>query len=302
MLSILLFIFTLTSYASRDPLQYKLVFEGKEKMISCVKNESGVLLLPLKEVVGFVGFTDEECGRCGKDEVYPADNTKPLEKGHVYVNWLKNVITFSNDTAVVVLDANNERIDGRITYTSMQFYQYIGFKAELSESQRTITMTAQNAGGKEAVKQTETPQGSVTDGPQGFVADKITYAYDPSCSSCKKITALLETLSKQYGISLEKISTSATDSKNQLKKYYEKCSVPGELKGIYPMLFIGERYLFDQEITSSNIESLLKGNNIEHTLKHAALAGKMDIRFVFVLIPLFILLLLVYIKIKKRRA
>lgn len=303
-----------TGAYSDNPLQYKLVFKEQEKTINCIKSSNGILLVPLKDVAEFVGYTVEECGRCGKDEVYDSKDNSKNQKGRIYINWNTNIITYSNDSSIIALDANTERKDGIVTYTSLQLYNNIGITPVLNESDRTIKFTMENTslstpniteqkaeeksenkevekvidssedkqvenfdnsiGNKQAEKiednigEKEAQNPLVSSDDKIKLLNKIVYAYDPNCSTCKEITTLLDSFKNKEGIKIEEIDATNTQNTKIINELNSKTNVPEDIREIYPIIYIGNQYLFDVEITEANIKTLLNNEIFKHNFKN----------------------------------
>ncbi|MFT4146560.1 MAG: hypothetical protein QM644_19125, partial [Mobilitalea sp.] len=136
-LLLILFFPFLAGFSNSDLQKYHVTYQHTEKTIECTLNEDGVLLLPLYDILDLINYQHIECGRCGKDEIFNEDDIN--EKGHLFVNWYKNIVTYSNDPTVEVLDAENEKLDG-ITFTSSMLYTYMGFAVDIDTSQLTIAV------------------------------------------------------------------------------------------------------------------------------------------------------------------
>ncbi|MDF2844129.1 MAG: cytochrome c biosis protein [Herbinix sp.] len=259
LLPILFFPF-LAGFSNSDSQKFLITYQHTEKTLECILNEDGVLLLPLYDVLDLINYQYIECGRCGKDEIYNEDAIDG--KGYLYINWYKNVITYSNDPTIEVLDAENEKIDG-ITFTSSMLYTYMGYTVDIDTSQQTIVIQAANSSSTDSSLQTDITTAASKDN-----IDTIIYAYDPNCSSCKEITTLLDDLSIARNIKLYKINVSDNSNKEELINYELNSHVPDVIKGIYPLVFIGDQYLFNSEITEENIDSLLQGEAIDHLISY----------------------------------
>lgn len=176
----------------------------------------------------------------------------------MYVNWETNILTFSNKDTIILLDAANEKKDG-ITYTSPELYEYLGFSVAIDDTGKKLTVTPAESSVKTS-----------SDLPADFSAskaiDKIIYVTDPDCSSCKEISILLEKFQDKYSLEIITIDSSAENNTSIINTYYEESNVAEELKGIYPILFAGNQYLFYKEITESNLEKLLQGEIITHEI------------------------------------
>jgi len=245
-----------TGFSEEDKIDYQVTYQNNEKTLDCYYNEEGILLLPLQDMMELLGYNCVECARCGKDEIYKEDSVDV--KGHIYVNWYKNVITYSNDPTIVLMDANNEKID-MLTYTSSMLYQYLGVSISVNEDDKSIMVSD----GAEADITTE---GNSSTDHSGLDDGKIVYVYDPACSSCKTITALLDKLQEGKEITVIKIDATMDGNQQDISKYEEECKVPKEIQGIYPILFIRGEYLFHTEITDGNIQSLMNGTPVEHNI------------------------------------
>lgn len=250
----------LAGFSNSNSQKFLITYQNTEKTIECRLNEDGVLLLPLYEVLELINYQHIECGRCGKDEVYSEDNID--EKGHLYVNWYKSVITYSNDPTVEVLDAENEKIDG-FTFTSSMLYTYMGYAIDIDTSQQTIVVQDASSSPTGTIYPTD-----ITPTANTEKIDTIIYAYAPDCSSCKEITSLLEELANAKNFRLYKINVSDNANKEELDNYERNSHVPDVIKGIYPLVCIGDQYLFHSEITQENIDRLLQGETINHLINY----------------------------------
>lgn len=259
-LLLILFFPFLAGFSNSDSQKYLITYQHTEKTIDCILNEDGVLLLPLYDVLDLINYQYIECGRCGKDEIYNEDAID--KKGYLYINWYKNVITYSNDSTIEVLDAENEKIDG-ITFTSSMLYTYMGYTVDIDTSQQTIVIQDANTSSTDSSLQMD-----ITTAASKENNDTIIYAYAPDCSSCKEITTLLDDFAIVRNIKLYKINVSDNSNKEELSNYESNSHVPDVIKGIYPLVFIGDQYLFNSEITEENIDKLLQGEAIDHLISY----------------------------------
>lgn len=259
----LLFMITFLSsvgFSNRNEEQYKVTYNNTEIILNCVVNEEGILLLPLKEMSNLLGLVSIDCGRCGKDEVYRegVEDTK----GHLFVNWYKNVITYSNDPAVILLDATNEKIDG-ITYTSSNLYQYLGLSISVDNEDKSIEIIDDN---DQDIDQDNSSNEVVSKDILEITDERLVYLYDPACSSCDEITKLIEQFCDENNLQLYMIDATKVDQNQEITKYEEAYKVPKEIRGIYPMVYFGGEFLFHAEITEYNLESLRDGNRVIHNI------------------------------------
>lgn len=298
----------ISGYSAQDTQKYTLVFGDKEKVISGVRNDKGILLVPLNATADMLGYTVKACDECLMDSMYNLEEIKAnkedvyTSKRKIYVNWFENIVTFEIDARVVALDAKTERINKNITYTSLKLYEYLGYSYDVDEANKTIRInskkdeaekTADTGSGKdvnpgvqdkaatnEGKEKTTVPEdnekkanaadksSAVPDsiGQAGeYKFTEIIYALDLNCSSCKETTALLEEYKQKYKINIVNIDTALEANKAKLEPYYARSSVPAELKNIYPMVFIGDQYLFFKEINKENIGKSLRGESVKHS-------------------------------------
>jgi cytochrome c biogenesis protein CcdA/glutaredoxin-related protein len=250
----------LAGFSSADSQKFLVSYQHCEKTIECITNEDGILLLPLYDILDLIDYEYIECGRCGKDEIYNENDVN--EKGHLYINWYKNVITYSNDPTVEVLDAENEKADG-ITYTSSMLYTYLGFTVHIDTSGQTIEIQAATASSTDNLSPTGTASANT-----GMNIGTIVYAYDPNCTSCKEITSLLDSLADTRDIEIYKINASDNANDKEISNYEAISHVPDVIQDIFPIIFIGDQYLFNAEITEENIKRLLQGETVKHTIEY----------------------------------
>lgn len=250
----------LSGFSNADSQKFQVSYQHSSKTIECFTNEDGILLLPLYDMLDLINYQYIECGRCGKDEIFHENDNN--EKGHLFVNWYKNVITYSIDPSVEVLDAETEKVDG-ITYTSSQLYTYMGYTVDIDtygqeiELQDATTLSTDNSSSTD-IASTNTTMNIET----------IVYAYDPNCTSCKDITSLLNNLADAKNIELYMINASDKSNDEEINNYELSSQVPDVIQGIFPIVFIGDQYLFHTEITEDNINKLLQGETINHTIEY----------------------------------
>ncbi len=259
-LLLILFFPFLTGFSNLNSQKFHVTYQHTEKTIECMLNEDGVLLLPLYDILDLINYQYIECGRCGKDEIFNEDDIN--EKGHLFVNWYKNIVTYSNDPTVEVLDAENEKLDG-ITFTSPMLYTYMGFAVDIDTSQQTIVIQDASSSSTDSSWQPD-----ITTAANNEKIGTLIYAYDTDCSSCKEITSLLDDIANEKNIKLYKINVSDNADKEELADYELNSQVPDVIKGIYPLVFIGDQYLFNSEITEENINRLLQGETINHQINY----------------------------------
>lgn len=285
------------------PLQYKITFEGKEKTILCTKNKDGVLMVPLNDLAGFIGLKVEPCDRCGKDEVYDENDKSKNGKGHLYVNWYKNIITYSNDAAIISLDAVNDKYNDGITYTSLQLYKYLGFNYTVDDSNKNIAikagtaeaaksspstsennlkkdLTSNTAKADDEAEPTSINDNELTSNDEELSKDnqvestntmdttEITYVYEPGCTSCEEISKLLDKIESTGKVHIQKINGAEKENKSIIDNYNSKCNALEDIRDIYPVVFIDDQYLFDVEINETNIEELLSNKPFTHNFKN----------------------------------
>lgn len=249
----------LVGFSRPDSEKYLVTYQQSEKTVECITADDGTLLLPLYDILDLINYQHIECGRCGKDEIF--SETDKNKKGHLFVNWDQSIITYSSASTVQVLDSANERIDG-ITYTSSMLYTYLGFTIQIDTDKQTIEIldSSASASGSDSSVDNTTSKKNSRDGP-------LVYVYDPSCTSCKKITALLDNLTARKGINLYKI-IAEKGNKTEISKYETDSQVPDVIRGIYPIVLIDNQYLFNAEITEKNINKLLRGETVQHAIEY----------------------------------
>ncbi|MFT4143648.1 MAG: hypothetical protein QM644_04275 [Mobilitalea sp.] len=146
----------------------------------------------------------------------------------------------------------------------------MGFAVDIDTSQQTITIQDVSSSSTDSNGQPD-----ITTATNNEKIDTLIYAYDPDCSSCKEITSLLDNLANDRNIKLYKINVSDNANKEELTNYEINSQVPDVIKGIYPLVFIGDQYLFNSEITKENISSLLQGETINHQINYQ---NKLDLQ------------------------
>lgn len=274
--------------AITETKEYTIIYYENEISLDCVVDENGILLIPLHKMLDFLGCEYTECGRCGKDEVWNEKINDP--KGWAYVNWNKNILTYSGDQTVVVLDAENIKIDGT-TYTSQMVYSYLGYGMSLDEDSKRMEVTditwnevAEVLGGNPGTN-SNTFEETMTDEYSPVISQDNTqlstpfvYVYDPYCSSCKGITSLIDEIEQSYDNEMLRLDASTKLNINEIKEYEETSKVPEALQDVYPALYFGDQYLINKEITVENIQKLVNGERIVHNIVDGAQSSDVQIQ------------------------
>ncbi len=186
------------------------------------KNADGVLLLPVKEVVEPSGYVFEECSRCGKDEVYNKSDEDAGEKGHYFVNWYQNLLSYSVGDQLVELSAENTKIDG-ITYSPVDLFHNIGLRVEVNEEKKEITVSSNLI--------------------------QAVYFYSSTCDTCARIQEYLAELESRYtNLNIRKYDIYSTENYDLLVEYGKVYHLPEEKKGFTPSIFISDKVLLGAEI------------------------------------------------------
>lgn len=238
--------------------EYTVYYENESITTNCYMNEADQVLLPLEHVTNLLGYSVEVCGRCGKDEVY--SSTKEGEKGRLYVNWYQDILTYSNDPTIIILDAITERVDG-ITYTSYELYNYFDHTVRIDSINKEIIITK---GKSNTLTNTDTQSSTLG----GLSSNELTLAYDPNCISCKDIIQLLDTIGEERKIQIHKIDITK-DNIDSLEYLYSNSNVPEKLQHSFPIVYIGTEYLYASEINEENLLHVLSGNVYTHNIEYS---------------------------------
>ena len=100
---------------------------------------------------------------------------------------------------------------------------------------------------------------------------EIIYAYDVNSASNGEITKLLEELYSRYGIQTRKIDASDASNQSIIEKYNLETGVPEDIKNSYPILYVGDKYLFNTDINTSNLQRLLGNGFLNDNYKDTLL-------------------------------
>lgn len=100
---------------------------------------------------------------------------------------------------------------------------------------------------------------------------EITYAYDANNLNSEEITKFLEEFKSKYGIQIRRIDASDADNQSIIDKYNSENSVPESIRNTYPILYIGEKYLSNTDISTSNIQKLLGNEFLNDNFKDTTL-------------------------------
>ncbi len=213
--------------------EYTLVsrIDNSSGKVGGYRNGDGVLLLPVKEIVEPAGYVLEECSRCGKDEVYNKSDEDAGEKGHYFINWYQNLLSYSVGDQVVELSAENTKIDGS-TYSPVDLFHNIGLQVEVNEEKKEITVSSNLI--------------------------QAVYFYSATCDSCARIQEYLAELESRFpNLNIRKYDIYSTANYDLLVEYGKVYRLPEEKRGFTPSVFISDQVLLGAEI-QQKLEALLK--------------------------------------------
>lgn len=252
------------TYAKAEETEYKreeytLVnrISGSSEAVDGYKNKDGILLLPVKKMVEPSGYTMEECSRCGKDEIYNKSDEDAGGKGHYFVNWYQNLLSYSVSDQMVELSAENTKVDG-ITYSPVDLFENIGLQVEVDEKAKEITVSSNLI--------------------------QAVYFYSSTCDTCAKTEEYLAELEKSFpNLNIKKYNIYEVENYDLLVEYGKVYDLPEEKKGFTPSVFISDQVLLGAEI-QHKLEKLVKDypNNPATTmLEEAEGAGSLEDKNIF---------------------
>lgn len=144
-----------------------------------------------------------------------------------------------------------------------------GSEARISESAGIAEGTEDGGSGYETSESADVPDGGqdMTERTSKAAdADIIVHYYDTTaCESCAKADAAVEEIpdsvtinGKEYTVAVEIKSVAEGDNASELTGYFERYGVPSSRQKV-PILFVGSRYLCDDEIVKE-LDNILSSN------------------------------------------
>jgi len=96
---------------------------------------------------------------------------------------------------------------------------------------------------------------------KSFTVD-LAYFYQKGCPKCDRASYLLKYLSKKYPLlNIKEIDLNTLDGKRLNEILSNRLNLPTEKRLIAPSIFIGSDYLSPEEITESNVETLIQNTS-----------------------------------------
>jgi thiol-disulfide isomerase/thioredoxin len=94
--------------------------------------------------------------------------------------------------------------------------------------------------------------------PKSFTVD-LAYFYQKGCPKCDRANVLLKYMAKKYPqLNIKEIDLNTPDGKRLNETLSNRLDLPMEKRLIAPSIFIGSDYLSPEEITESNVETLIQ--------------------------------------------
>ena len=95
----------------------------------------------------------------------------------------------------------------------------------------------------------------------------IIYSYSPTCNSCDKVSSYLEKIEKKkLNVQIVKYNVMDLDNKSLLNSYCQEYTVPDDMSGAVPIIFVRDTYLYDKDQIMKELEDVLLNNALGETL------------------------------------